>query len=353
MGRDPNTVKMKPPAPPRQPAKPLTGSSSAAGTPAIPVDGGHEPGFRDGFGEREASVDADGHPVELLRLLRGFNAVAPALSERIARLKDFHRTIVAEALRLDHDEETGQLTLVSERPPGLRLRDLLRLAAERSVTPNVGATLLVMRRLLSTAESLHRVTGVTFTAVAPERIVLTPRGEIVLVEPALAGAIETITATSYEPRRDIAGIALVGISMLLGRPSGPVDALDALSALLKEAADAAALVAGDTLRTRSDAGSIARSSWNRMRHLPASGKRASRSSASGRRSGPVVACRGESSKPSSRIWRSSPRAVSRPRRSRPIGSVRCVHHRWGSALPRRCVRRLRLGKPHFLSRGYR
>src|SRR6266576_3681329 len=150
MGRDPNVIKMKPPAPPRRPAKPVRGPSSSAGTQAVPVDGGGEPGFRDGFGEREASFDADGHPVELLRLLRGFNAVAPALSERIARLKDFHRTIVAEALRLDHDEETGQLTLVSERPPGLRLRDLLRLAAERSVTPKVGATLLVMRRLLST-----------------------------------------------------------------------------------------------------------------------------------------------------------------------------------------------------------
>src|SRR4029079_14641353 len=38
----------------------------------------------------------------------------------------------------------------------------------------------------------------------------------------------------------------VGISLLLGRPIGPVDALDALSALLKEAADAAAVAAGDT-----------------------------------------------------------------------------------------------------------
>src|SRR6185503_11253960 len=134
-----------------RPAKPDGAATPTEAPEAIPADAGQGSGFRDGFGAREASFDADGQPVELLRLLPGFDAVAPALSERIARLKDFHRTSVARALRLERDDQTGLLTLVSEHAAGLRLRDVLRRAVERSVVPNVGATLFVMRRLFSTA----------------------------------------------------------------------------------------------------------------------------------------------------------------------------------------------------------
>lgn len=219
-------------------------------------------GFCDSFGERRAAVDDDGTEVELLRLFPEYNEFEAAISRRTRQLSGFDHLWVARTLRLDHDARTGSLILASERLPGMRLSELLFVAGERPLIPDLPAALFVMHRLLSAAGALHGATGATHAAIAPERIVITPRAEVVVAEPALAATIEALwvasrglrqqlgaSATRTDVRRegtriDIAHIALVGMSMMLGRPIEADWRAGRLDPVLQEASEVAAIRAG-------------------------------------------------------------------------------------------------------------
>ena len=219
-------------------------------------------GFRDGVGERENGVDEYGFSIELLRLRKELNSCALPLTDRILRLIDFDRPGAARALRVDQDENSPRLILVSERAPGFRLSELLERGAERGVIPDLGAALYIMRRLLATAAAIHRATDIAHLAIAPERIVITPRGGVVLVEAAIGGAIEALADRMPAAVRrgfrlaradaeisgahvDIARIALAGMSMIVGRPLDPSEDIDPLSPVVQEVVDVAAVRAGD------------------------------------------------------------------------------------------------------------
>src|SRR5262245_1409814 len=223
-------------------------------------------GFRDGVGERENGVDEQGFSIELLRLRKELNSCALPLTDRILRLIDFDRPGASRALRVDQDENSPRLILVSERAPGFRLSDLLERGAARGVIPDLGASLYIMRRLLATAAGIQRATGITHLAIAPERIVLTPRGGVVLVEAAVGGALEAlgdrmpaVVRRGFRLARadaeiagahvDIARIALTGMAMIVGRPLDPSDDIDPLSPVVQEVVDVAAVRAGDQLAT--------------------------------------------------------------------------------------------------------
>ena len=219
-------------------------------------------GFRDGLGERENGVDEQGFSIELLRLRKEFNSLALPLTDRILRLIDFDRPGATRALRVDQDENSPRLILVSERAPGFRLSELLERGAERGVIPDLGAALYIMRRLLATATAMQRATDVPHLAIAPERIQITPRGSVVIVEAALAGAIEAfgarmpravqqavrlprLDAATDGPQADIARITIVGMAMIVGRPLDPSEEIDPLSPVVQEVVEVAAVRAGD------------------------------------------------------------------------------------------------------------
>jgi hypothetical protein len=219
-------------------------------------------GFRDGIGERENGVDEQGFSIELLRLRKELSPFALPLTDRILRLIDFDRPGATRALRVDQDDNSPRLVLVSERAAGIRLSELLERGAERGVIPDLGAALFVMRRLLATAVAIHRQCDVCHLAIGAERIVVTPRGNVVIVEAALAGALEafgnklppTLKQTMRlaradephdAPQVDIARIALVGMAMIVGRPLPPDEEIDPLSPVVQEVCDVAAVRAGD------------------------------------------------------------------------------------------------------------
>ncbi len=219
-------------------------------------------GFRDGLGERENGVDEQGFSIELLRLRKEFNSLALPLTDRILRLIDFDRPGATRALRVDQDENSPRLILVSERAPGFRLSELLERGAERGVIPDLGAALYIMRRLLATATAMQRATDVPHLAIAPERIQITPRGSVVIVEAALAGAIEAfgqrmpravqqavrlprLDAVTDGPQADIARITIAGMAMIVGRPLDPSEEIDPLSPVVQEVVEVAAVRAGD------------------------------------------------------------------------------------------------------------
>ena len=218
--------------------------------------------FHDGVGERENGVDEQGFSIELLRLRQELNGTALPLTDRILRLIDFDRPGATRALRVDQDDSSNRLILVSERAPGYRLSDLLERGGERGVIPDLGAALYIMRRLLTTAAAIHRDTGIFHLAVAPERIVITPRGAVVLVEAAIAGAIDAIgdrmpvavrrgfrlqraDAEATGAHIEIARITIAGMAMIVGRPLDPAEDIDPLSPIVQEVVDVAAVRAGD------------------------------------------------------------------------------------------------------------
>ena len=202
------------------------------------------PGVRDSFGERATEVDANGRSVDLLRLFAAFTPAFPAIGDRIALL-DVERPAVSRAIALERDDLSDRLILISEHVPGLRLSELLRTAVQRSVVADLGAALFVMRRLLTLAESLEAATGLAHFSIAPERIVITPHGRVVIVEPALGAAAETVGIAT----NDIAGIAIAGMSIMLGHLIEDAEHIDPLSPVLQDAADVAAIRAGHRFST--------------------------------------------------------------------------------------------------------
>ena len=254
-------MKRKAPEKPEKPKRPKPVSyPHPVQEQEIALDGDRWLGFRDSFGEREVGIDADGSPIELLRLVRELNA-EQAIKDRIARLKRCDRPGVARPLRLEQDDQKRRprLVLVSERVSGIRLSDALARGFSQSVVPDIGASLYVMRRLFSTAESLQAATGAAHFAIGPERVVLTPRAEIVIVETAVAGGIEALSvvpksmqlalseiAGQLEGHRvEVARIARIGMAMLLGRTIDPGEPVDALSPTITEIGDVASIRAGD------------------------------------------------------------------------------------------------------------
>src|SRR5262245_24621630 len=168
---------------PKSPSNQL--DSALDGEETLTIDRARWSGFRDGVGERENGVDEQAFSIELLRLRKEFNPFALALTDRILRLIEFDRAGASRALRVDQDETSPRLVLVSEHAPGFRLSELLERAAERGVIPDLGAALYIMRRLLITAAGIQRTTGIAHLAIAPERILITPRGSVVNVQAAL------------------------------------------------------------------------------------------------------------------------------------------------------------------------
>ncbi len=210
----------------------------------IRPDAGNWSGFVDRFGERATEVDADGRSVDLLRLFAAFTPASLPLVDRIALL-DVDRPAVSRAIALERDQPSDRLILISEHVPGVRLSELLRTAGQRSVVADLGAALFVMRRLLTLAESLRAATGLAHFSIAPERIVITPHGRVVIVEPALGAAAETVGIAT----NDIAGIAIAGMSIMLGHLIEDAEHIDPLSPVLQDAADVAAIRAGHRFST--------------------------------------------------------------------------------------------------------
>src|SRR5207245_11233672 len=162
----------------------------------------------------EADVAEPGSTVERLPLLPEFSAAEAALAERIARMMYFNHPSIAHAHGLEHDGLTRRLILVSDRVPGPHVSAMLARGSQHSIVADLPAALYVMKRLLSAVRSLQAATGVAHVAVASERLVVSPRAEVVIVAAALAAAN---AKASQDPRVDIAGIAMVGMSMMLGR----------------------------------------------------------------------------------------------------------------------------------------
>jgi len=214
------------------------------GTPQAGIEGSRFslpliPALRDGFGERWfTTLAADGTRIELLQLHRelvGARGFEESLRGRIAQLKGFTNPAFPSVLDLYQDNST--LTLVSTRGSGQRLSELTVRDFPRANRP-----ILVARMLQNATDALAALEnvapGVTHGALTPDRILVTPEGEICITEHVFGSALQELALwpeelflqfgvlastaadgqATFDPRTTVMQLGTVALSVLLERP---------------------------------------------------------------------------------------------------------------------------------------
>jgi hypothetical protein len=224
------------------------------------------PLFSDGIGDRVVSTDsATGEVVQVLRLNLSLTAVPSfefALRERVARLANFRHGYYARVRRVDRAPgHTTALSVVSDHVEGTRLSEILRLAGERRIHLDTNAALCLVRQLVPALAVLHEnARDVAHGLIAPERLIVTPHARLAIAEHVLGGAIEQMQygrerlwhefrvamppsagIPRFDQRSDVAGIGVVALALILGRPIGADEYPGRLNDLLQEASERTSL----------------------------------------------------------------------------------------------------------------
>lgn len=220
------------------PSDPRTFGTSDPG--ALPTEA---PLFSDGLGARVVTTDAStGELVQILRINPTLTAVPSfefALRERVARLANFRHGYYARVRRVDRAQPHGiALALVSDHAEGARLADILRVAEERGLQLDINAALCLIRQLVPALAVLHEnARDAAHGLIAPERIIVTPHGRLVIAEHVCGAAVEQMQfgrerlwhelrvamppsagIPRFDQRADVTGIGVVALSLILGRP---------------------------------------------------------------------------------------------------------------------------------------
>ena len=198
------------------------------------------PLFTDGLGDRVVAVDAaTGDLLQILRVrphLLGVPSFEFALRERAARLANFRHASYSRVRRIDR--HPNGLAIVSDHVEGVRLSEMLRVTAERGLQLDLNAALCLLRQLVPSIALMHEnARDVAHGLIAPDRLIVTPRARLIVVEHVLGSAVEQLQynrerlwqelrvavppsaqAARFDHRADVTAIGLVGLALVLGRP---------------------------------------------------------------------------------------------------------------------------------------
>ena len=211
---------------------------------AAPESSGNvRPGFEDGLGRRyrpAARLDSDA-PLEILCFRHEITDVPAfefALRERVARFSDLQHPSFTRIRKVDRlNDDHGTVVLMSDGAAGIRLIDVLSEVERSGRVLDLNAALSVVRQLISAISALHRHARVAHGAIAAERLYLTPRGRVLLVEYALGAALEqlkysrerywkelrvalpmNVGLSRFDERADLTQVGVVALSLIMGRP---------------------------------------------------------------------------------------------------------------------------------------
>ncbi len=215
------------------------------------------PLFADGLGERVVAVDAaTGDLLQILRVRPQLLSVPSfefALRERAARLANFRHAYYARVRRIDR--HPSGLAIVSDHVEGVRLSEMLRVAHARGLHLDLNAALCLLRQVVPSLALLHEnARDVAHGLIGPERLIVTPRARLIVVEHVLGSAVEQLQfkrerlwqelrvavpssagAIRFDHRADVTAIGLTALALVLGRPLGDDDYPHRAAALLGEA----------------------------------------------------------------------------------------------------------------------
>ncbi len=194
----------------------------------------------DGFGRRTRGIDPDsGDQVEILELsptLVEHAGFVSALGERVARFASVRHASYVHLRRLDRPA-ADRLALVSDDTAGWRLSQMLEVASASGLPLDITVVIGLLRQLLPAVALYGRHNrDVAIGALAPERLLVTPQGRLVIAEHAFGSALEKLNLgrdrlwrdfrvcmapsaglPRANPRGDAHGIGVIALSLLLGR----------------------------------------------------------------------------------------------------------------------------------------
>jgi hypothetical protein len=197
--------------------------------------------FSDGLGERRRVSDPTGKEAVDVWCVNEELAAVPsfesALRDRVSELADFRHPGFSHVRGVDRLINGTLLAVLSDAVPGTRLSDLLVGAEQRHLPFDIGTALCVTQQLVSAVAMLHEHAGeIVHGALAPERLVITPRGRLVVVDHAMGSALEqlryshqrywkdlrvalprSVGLPQFDRRVDVTQIGVVALSLMLGR----------------------------------------------------------------------------------------------------------------------------------------
>ncbi len=200
-------------------------------------------GFEDGFGRRyrpAARLDSD-TPLEILCFRHEITDVPAfefALRERVERLSDFQHPSFARIRKVDRlNGERGTVTLMADGVDGDRLIEVLTDVARTGRVLDLNSALYLIRQLISAIAALHQHARVAQGAIAAERLFVTPRGRLLIVECTVGAALEQLKysrqrywkdlrvalpdeagLSRFDERADLTQVGVVALSLVLARP---------------------------------------------------------------------------------------------------------------------------------------
>jgi hypothetical protein len=211
-------------------------SSSSAGAGVV------LPAFEDGLGRRyRPAARGDQSPPEILCFRPELTDVPSfefSLRERVARVAEFRDPSYGRVRKVDRlSDERGTVVLMSDCVPGTRLSGLLAVAEQGGAVLTLDAALCLVRQLIPAMTLLHRQGGVAHGAIAPERLIVTPQGRLIVVEHVTGAALEqlrysrerywkelrvalpmAVGVPRFDEFADLTQLGVVALSVILGRP---------------------------------------------------------------------------------------------------------------------------------------
>jgi serine/threonine protein kinase len=198
--------------------------------------------FEDGLGQRWCGTSSSGEPLEVLALRPEIAAATTfefLLRERVSRLASFRHASFARVRDVERvTQGESSLAVVSDRVAGARLSDLLTVAEQQLQPFPVDAAFALARQIVPALAAMHEeARDACHGAVAPERIVVTPDGRVVVVEHVLGAVLAqlgfspsqywkelriALPTTAGEPRfdrrSDVTQLGVTVLALFLGRP---------------------------------------------------------------------------------------------------------------------------------------
>jgi hypothetical protein len=221
-------------------------------------------GFEDGLGRRFSPATRNNEPpLEILCFRHEITDVPAfdfALRERVSRLSDLQHPYFARIRKVDRlNDERGTVALMSDGAPGFRLIHVLTRVERGDLTLELNASLYLVRQLTSAIAVLHKHARVAHGAIATERLFVTPRGRLFVVEYVLGAALEQLKYSRerywkelrvalpmeaglprFDERADLTQIGVVALSLILGRPLRDAEYPGQIEDLVKSASAHAA-----------------------------------------------------------------------------------------------------------------
>ncbi len=197
--------------------------------------------FSDGLGERRRLADPAGKEAVDVWYVNDELAAAPSfessLRTRVTHLAGFRHPCFSHVRSVDRVSNGTLLAVTSDAAVGTRLSELLQGAEQRHMPFDIHTSLWVTRQLLSAVATLHEQDReIAHGALAPERLVITPRGRLVILDHVTGSALEQLRYSHqrywkdlrvalprsaglprFDHRVDVTQIGVVALSLMLGR----------------------------------------------------------------------------------------------------------------------------------------